>query len=206
VIELYDLQFDLVELPRDDNEAMDDAEAPAMAVTAATPAIRTPQRNNGQGVTNEQILAFLKQESCERKAADAAIIREMATIKPWADAQFKKVISNQKRFGGTIGQAFARQHPQHQIRNQLHAEEVAHKEQQNRAFAIQQTQQGVNQNAQQQQPPPPPLPPVATYERARTISPNARLADGLRNLTEFWTEHQFGTGDNKPAKDFTKDD
>ena len=37
-------------------------------------------------------------------------------------------------------------------------------------------------------------------------SPNAKLAKGLRNLTEFWEEYVFGIGDNKPAKDFDKDD
>ena len=37
-------------------------------------------------------------------------------------------------------------------------------------------------------------------------SPNAKLAKGLRNLAEFWEEYVFGIGNNKPAKDFTKDD
>ena len=89
------------------------------------------------------------------------------------------MINNQRRFGGTIEGALARQNPQRQRLAQEHALAQAAQQQQRR-----------------QQP-------TQLPNRAADIDPHAKLATNLRSLLDFWREYQFGIGDNKPARSFT---
>ena len=90
--------------------------------------------------------------------------------------QFSQVNTNQRRYGGTIEGALARQHPQRQQAN-LHQ------------ATLQLTHQRQRLQAN----------PLPTYG----IDANAKLQNNIRTLAEFWTECQFGIGNNKPAKAFT---
>lgn len=154
------------------------------------------------GISNEQILAHLQQEQRRRQQWEAKIEAEVSAIKPFVDIKFQQLVTNQRRFGGTISQAFARQSPQYQQRNRYHQAAVYQ----------QQQQRGVVTPQAPRQPPtlpprPPPPPPRVSNQRVRLgISPYAKLEKNLKNLHEFWEEYMFGIGENKAAKDFTKDE
>ena len=193
IVELDEEEVDIAEI-RTDNEdvEMEEMQEAAVAVEARRTQV---QRNTGQQlVTNEQLLQFMRQERRERKIFESAIRRKIGEIKPWAKEEFNKVITNQRRFGGTIHQAFARQDPGRQAMVRAQHGAVALQEQQERrqqqqaAAAPQQQvattprpQQQANQLAQQQTRQQQPTPVAVRYNPA----PNAKLANGLRNLTEF---------------------
>ena len=124
-----------------------------------------------------------------------AIRGEQASVRRWLGDQMDRVVTNQRRFGGTIGQAFARQSATRQAQNRQHEAAVNQQRQEGETMAI------------------PAGPPVPQH-RARAsnrpvrlgINPRAKLAKNLRSLHEFWEEYMFGIGDNKPAKAFTTDE
>ena len=109
IIEQGGEEVDIVEMrPAAEGPTMAEETQQAAAAVEATRG-ELQRSNNGGIVTNEQLLAFMREERRERKAFEAAIRREIGEFKPWAKEEFKKVITNQKRLGGTIHQAFARQ-------------------------------------------------------------------------------------------------
>jgi hypothetical protein len=100
---------------------------------------------------------------------------EILAQRVWMQQQFTSVITNQRRYGGTIHSALARQHGPEQERRR----------QQQHAIAA--------------------VPPAAAAIQAlaNNIDPNARLMERPKDLYELYVEYQFGYGNNKPAKSFT---
>jgi hypothetical protein len=123
---------------------------------------------------------------------------EQQAMRGWMQQMFDRVITNQRRYGGTVHSSFARGNRQEQQRRDL---------QQQRA-AADDNNDGNNNNAAVRparadgpgaQGPP---------GRARPARPvagdrHARLVARPRCLYELWQEYQFGIGNNKPAKNFT---
>lgn len=161
-------------------------------------------------VTNTQLLAHMQRMERQFKEDLQGVRTEQASFKPWARDEFKKVLRNQQKYGGTITQAFTRQNPGRQARIRNDNATAAAQERQQTLQQPQRQQQG-NQNAQQQQRQQQQLtqapPPRATNQRVRLgISPHAKLQNNLRSLHELWEEYVFGIGDNKPAKEWTNDE
>lgn len=102
---------------------------------------------------------------------------EQLAFRTWTEQQFNKVVTNQRRFGGTIEGAMARQNPRRQQLNQEHT-------------AIVEAQRVRVQHSPQP-------------NRQADIDPNAKLEKNLKSLFDYWQEYRYGMGNNKPAKDFT---
>jgi hypothetical protein len=123
---------------------------------------------------------------------------EQQAMRGWMQQMFDRVITNQRRYGGTVHSSFARGNRQEQQRRDL---------QQQRAAADDNNEANNNNAAAHparaagpgvQGPP----------ARARAARPvggdrHARLVARPGCLYELWQEYQFGIGNNKPAKNFT---
>jgi len=139
-----------------------------------------------RGADTTQLLAYIQRMETRHDQQLQAIRSEQLAFRQWAAEQFQLVISNQRRFGGTIQQSMSRGHPQHQQRRRRHA-------------GAQHEQQLQEQQQQQQRivnPRAAPLP-------QRNVDRNAKLHPRIQTLSDLWEEYQFGIGDNKPAKSFS---
>jgi len=139
------------------------------------------QQQEQQGVSlqandNRQLLAPVQRMNRNNAEQFQAIRAEQTAQRQWMQQQFSQVNTNQRRCGGTIERASARQHPQRQQAN-LH-------------------QATLQLTHQRQRPQANPLPTCG-------IDANAKLQNNIRTLAEFWAECQFGVGNNKSAKAFT---
>ena len=181
----------------------------APGTTAGASAVN-PVSPAGIGNSHE-MLGYLQRMERSLAGELQSVRVEQAASRKWMGEQIDKVITNQRRFGGTIGQALNRQSQQRQARNRSHAAAVAT---QRAAGAFGPTQEIVRRVNR-----------LVTPERdvvhqgqeaTRTaratnapvrlgINPHAKLAGNPRSLHEYWEEFMFGIGDNKAAKDFTTD-
>ena len=144
------------------------------------------------GNTNE-ILGYMQRMERSVVGELQAIRAEQSGYRRWVSDQFDRMVRNQRRFGGTIGQALSRQDPARQARNRLHEAAVTG---QRRAALVTPQREQVRANENR-----------ATTRAVRLgIHPTAKLATNLRSLHEFWEEFMFGVGENKPAKNFTTDE
>jgi hypothetical protein len=121
---------------------------------------------------------------------------EQQAMRQWMQQMFDRVVTNQRRYGGTVHSSFARANRQEQQRRDLQVQRAAAD-----------TAAEVNVNVQR--PPRAEGPgvhggPAARARPARQAgSREAKLVARPRCLYELWQEYQFGIGNNKPAKNFT---
>jgi len=134
-----------------------------------------------QSNDNRQMLAYLQRIEENQQEQFQLIRNAQVEQRQWLEQQIQLLINNQRRFGGTIEGAFARNQPR---RRQLAADHTAE---------LQRQQQSQQRRATQ----------AALPLRAREVDPNAQLAKNMRSLLELWREYNFGIGNNKPAKQFT---
>ena len=113
--------------------------------------------------------------------------KERQEDRTWMQGQFDRVVNNQRRFGETIPQALARQHPEIQQRRRQHANAA-------RTTTATATGTGTNRNNNNTT--------GITQYFNQGVSPHARLMDRPRCLHDLWEEYSVGYGDNKPAKEF----
>ena len=71
--------------------------------------------------TSHETLGYLQRMERTLAAELQAIRNEQASCRQWIGQLIDKVIVNQRRFGGTIGQALKRQNQERQARNRAHA-------------------------------------------------------------------------------------
>jgi hypothetical protein len=124
---------------------------------------------------------------------------EVLSMRGWMQQMFDRVITNQRRYGGTVHSSFARGNRQEQQRRDL---------QQHLALADAGAEANAQDNAAQRPPRaagPGAAGPSARARPARRVvgDKEARLVARPRCLYELWQEYQFGIGNNKPAKNFT---
>jgi hypothetical protein len=162
------------------------------AINAGPQPQAQPQQQQQQRGAVTQILSLVQhnhQESIQRfELMQAEIVAQRA----WMQQMFDRVITNQRRYGGTVHSAFARSNRQEEQRRDL---------QQQRAAADAAAAAAVTPEAR----PPRAAGPGTVRPRqvGRTIDREARLVKQPRCLYELWQEYQFGIGNNKPAKNFT---
>jgi hypothetical protein len=124
---------------------------------------------------------------------------EQQAMRGWMQQMFDRVITNQRRYGGTVHSSFARANRQEEQRRDL---------QQHQAAADAGAGNDDN-HASLERPPraagPGAAGPPARARPARRVvgDREARLVARPRCLYELWQEYQFGIGNNKPAKNFT---
>ena len=134
-----------------------------------------------RGADNATLLACIQRMETRHDQQLQAIRSEQLAFRQWAGDQFRLVIANQTRFGGTIQQAMTRGDPQQQQRRRRHTG----------ARQQQQLQAAVN---------PRPVNLRAAPLPTRNIDQNAKLHPRTQSLSDLWEEFQFGIGDNKTAK------
>ena len=97
-------------------------------------------------ITNAQLLAYLQRMERRQEENISQNKADVAQLRSWLGDQVNLIIENQRRYGGTIGQALARQDPGRQRRNAEHQEARRRQQQQQ-----QQPQQNRQQAPRQQQ-------------------------------------------------------
>jgi hypothetical protein len=140
----------------------------------------------GHGRGNAQLMALLQHQHQETLQRLDVMQADAVSQRAWMQQMFNRVITNQRRYGGTVHSAMARSNRQEEQRRDI---------QQQRAAADTAADNAAEQLA-------------ATVARAprparRAIEREARLVKQPRCLYELWQEYQFGIGNNKPAKNFT---
>jgi hypothetical protein len=123
---------------------------------------------------------------------------EQQAQRAWMQQMFDRVITNQRRYGGTVHSSFARGNRQEQQRRTLQQQRAA-------ADAAAEATDGATNagerpaRAEATGDVAPPRPRAARP----AVSREAKLVGRPRCLYELWQEYQFGIGNNKPAKNFT---
>jgi hypothetical protein len=120
---------------------------------------------------------------------------EQQATRAWMQQMFDRVITNQRRYGGTVHSSFARGNRQEQQRRDLQQQQAA-SDNNNDNGAATRAPRAAGPGAQG---------PAARARPARLVGGDrhARLVPRPRCLYELWQEYQFGIGNNKPAKNFT---
>jgi hypothetical protein len=147
IIELDDEQVDILEIRIDQPTAENNAATEPVNVEVQRQQRRFQQRDGA--VTNEQLLAFLREERRDRKIFELALLKEIQSVKAQQKELYSKLNNNVRRYGGSIGQSFMTQLPQRQA--MIRAERGATAAQQ-AAQQAQQQPQPQPQQAPQQQP------------------------------------------------------
>ena len=88
------------------------------------------QQQHHQTTDPAATIAYMQRMERNMKQELRAIRSEQTAARAWMKEQFDRVVSNQRRFGGTIGQALARQHQGRQARNRQHAAAQAQQQRQ----------------------------------------------------------------------------
>ena len=138
-----------------------------------------------QANDTRQLLAAVQRLERTTNEQFALVRQEQQAFRQWSCHQFQRINNNQRRFGGSIESAMARRNPTQQHFQLSHATSVA----------AQQVRQGQQ-----------PITPTLMPTRRAGMDRNARLEPNLRSLADLWQEYQFGIGNNKPARSFTKDE
>ena len=145
------------------------------------------------GGDSNEVLGYVQRMERSTTGELQAIRNEQASSRRWIGEQVDRMVRNQRRFGGTIGQALNRQSASRQALNPSHAAATI---QQRESSLVTPERTMVEQGGTR-----------ATNRAVRLgINPQAKLVSNLRSLHEFWEEFMFGIGDNKAAKDFTTDE
>ena len=153
-----------------------------------------PQQRQGN-TNNGQVMALSQHQHQEVLQRLDMIQADQQAMRAWMQQMFDRVITNQRRYGGTVHSAFARSNRQEQQRRDL---------QQQRAAVDAAAAEANDSVARPPRATGPGAGPSATARPARRVGDReARLVPRPRCLYELWQEYQFGIGNNKPAKNFT---
>jgi hypothetical protein len=142
---------------------------------------------------NAQILALMQHHHLEVLQRMDMIQAEQVAQRAWQQKMFERVITNQRRFGGTVFSSFARGNRQEQQRRDLQQQTAAADTAAADAIVEQRAPRVEAAEG----------PPARARPARRTGDREARLVARPRCLYELWQEYQFGIGNNKPAKNFT---
>jgi hypothetical protein len=148
---------------------------------------------NGNINNNPQLLALVQHNHQEVIQRIDMVQAEQQAQRAWMQQMFDRVITNQRRFGGTVYSAMARGDRQEQQRRNLQQQRVA-------ADAA---NPAVPNAREARAPEDAAGPPARARPARRAIQREAKLVARPRCLYELWQEYQFGIGNNKAAKDFT---
>lgn len=159
--------------------------------------------NEQRQINNQQqarILSYMRNMDMRLQEQMQQIQRQQQQHQNRTESLLRRIMSTQRRYGGTIQSSFAR--PYWQQQNRLAGGRLRH-EQTGRRMG----QQQETQPAHAPQPPTQGNPPAqgnpTNYQTRRGISANAVLVERPRSLFELWEEYQTGIHGNKPAKNFT---
>lgn len=155
------------------------------------------QQNGALSNDAQQVLSYIKAMEQNIQQQLTNIQAQQEQLRVWMQAQFNKVNNNQRRFGGTIGQALARQDPDEQARRRQDAAEEA-QQRYRAANPYATTQQVAAAGARAAN--------AAFNARGRAGDPMARLMERPKSLFELHEEYIHGHGQNKPAKSFTTEE
>ena len=154
------------------------------------------QQQREGNVNNGQLMAFVQHQHQEVLQRLDMIQADQQSMRGWMQQMFDRVVTNQRRYGGTVHSTFARSNRQEQQRRDLQ-EHAAAADTAEAAAADEATRPPRAAGPGQAGPP-------ARQRPARpAVSREAKLVPRPRSLYELWQEYQFGIGNNKPAKNFT---
>jgi hypothetical protein len=154
--------------------------------------VQQPAR--AQGNSNAQLLAYIQHVEQGIMQRFDMIHAEQQAQRAWHNQMYDRIITNQRRYGGTIYSAMARGDMQEERRRDL---------QQQRAAADAANPPPQPERGPRAEGPGAAGPPPRARLTGRAVDREARLVARPRCLYEIWQEYQFGIGNNKPAKDFT---
>jgi hypothetical protein len=150
-------------------------------------------------MNNGEMMALSQHQHQEILQRIDMLQAEQQAQRAWMQQMFDRVITNQRRYGGTVHSSFARGNRQEQQRRTLQQQRAA-------ADAAAEAMDGANAaerparaEATAAVVTPRPRPRAA----GPAVSREAKLVGRPRCLYELWQEYQFGIGNNKPAKNFT---
>lgn len=154
------------------------------------------QPQQGQQQANGQLMAYMQHQQQENLQRFDMIQAEQQATRAWMQQMFDRVITNQRRYGGTVYSALARGDRQDQQRRDLQQQRAA-------ADAAVDANAAAVERAPRAAGPGAAGPPARARPARRATDREAKLVARPRCLYELWQEYQFGIGNNKPAKNFT---